>query len=96
MIKQETGKIHVTEQMISLLINDEEIKDLQKIPDVFNIFFLSIAENLNLHQVGEEDHISFLIDAFPCKLRGIKIVPTSGAEIKIIILSLKSKKSLIS
>jgi hypothetical protein len=58
-IKQETGKLHVTEQMPSLLMNDEEIKDPEKVSNVFNSFFLSIAENLNLHQVGKDDPISF-------------------------------------
>jgi hypothetical protein len=91
--KQETGKTHVTEQMPSLLINDEKIKDPEKVTDVFNSFFLSVAENLNLHQVGKEDPISFLKDAFPCKFCGIKIVSTPEAEIKSIILSLKSRNS---
>jgi hypothetical protein len=45
--------------MPSLLINYEKIKDPEKVADVFNSFFLSIAENLNLHQVGREDPISF-------------------------------------
>jgi len=44
-IKYETGKIHVTGQMFCLLINDEKIKDPEKVADVFNSFFLSIAEN---------------------------------------------------
>jgi sarcosine oxidase/L-pipecolate oxidase len=55
-------------------------------------YFLSIAENLNLHQVGKEIQL-FLKNAFPCKFHGIKIVPTSEAEIKSIILSIKSKNS---
>jgi hypothetical protein len=42
-----------------LLINDEKIKDIEKVPDVFNSFFLSVAENLNFHQVEKEDPISF-------------------------------------
>jgi hypothetical protein len=60
---------------------------------IFSIlsFFLSTAKNLNLHQVGKEDPISSLKDAFPCKFQGIKIVPTSEAEIKCIILSIKSR-----
>jgi hypothetical protein len=91
-MNQETGKIHVTGQMPSLLIN-EKIKAPEKVADVFNSFFLSTAENINLHQVGKEDPISFLEDAFPCKFHGIKTVPTSEAEIKSIILSLKSKKT---
>jgi hypothetical protein len=77
--------------MPSLLINDEKMKDPEKVVDVFSSFFLSIAENLNLHQVGKEDANAFLKDAFPCEFHGMKIVPTSEAEIKSIILSLKSK-----
>jgi len=50
--------MHVTEQMPSLLINDEKIKDPEKVADVFNSFLLSIAENLNLHQVEKEDPVS--------------------------------------
>jgi hypothetical protein len=38
-IKQGTGKIHVTEQMPSLLINNEKIKDPEKVADVFNSLF---------------------------------------------------------
>jgi hypothetical protein len=52
-IKQETGKIHMTKQMPSLLINNEKIKDPEKVANVFNSFFLSVSENLNLHQVGK-------------------------------------------
>jgi hypothetical protein len=57
LIKQETGKIHVTEQKLSLLINDGKTKDPENITDVFNSFFLSVAENLYLHQVGKENQI---------------------------------------
>jgi hypothetical protein len=39
--------------MPSHQINDEKIQDPEKVADVFNNFFLSIAENLNLHQVGK-------------------------------------------
>jgi hypothetical protein len=61
--------------------------------DVFKSFYLLIAENLNLHQVKKEDPFSFLKDAFPSKFHGIKIVTTSEAEMKSIILSLRSKNS---
>jgi hypothetical protein len=68
----------------SLLINDEKIKDPEKV--AFQQF-LSIAGNLNIHQVGKENPISFLKDAFPCRLLGITIIPMSEAEIKSVILS---------
>jgi hypothetical protein len=49
------------EQIPSLLINNERINDTEKVADVFSsFFFLSIAENLNLCQVGNEDPIFFL------------------------------------
>jgi hypothetical protein len=80
--------------MASLLINGEKIKGPEKGAGwFFNSFFLSIAENLNLYQVGKEDPIYFLKDVFSCKFHGIKIVPTSEAEIQSIILSRKSKNS---
>jgi hypothetical protein len=37
----------------------KKIKDSEEIADVFNSFYLSLAENLNLYQVGKEDPISF-------------------------------------
>jgi hypothetical protein len=62
----------------------------EKVAGVFNSFFLSIAENLNLHQAWKENPIYFLKDSFPCKFHGIKIVPNSEAATKsIIIPSLK-------
>jgi len=60
---------------------------------MFNSFSLSIAENLNLHQVGKEDPICFFKDVFSCKFHAIKIVPNSEAEIKSMMLSLKSENS---
>jgi hypothetical protein len=38
-IKQQTGKLHLTEQIPSLLINDEKVKDLEEIAGAFNTFF---------------------------------------------------------
>jgi hypothetical protein len=42
---------------------------------------------------GKNIQFLFLKDAFPCKFSGIKIVQTSEAEIKSIIVSLNSKNS---
>jgi hypothetical protein len=58
-VKQGTGKIHVTEQMPSLLMNNEQIKDPEKVTDVLNSFFLSTAENFNLHHVGKKTQFLF-------------------------------------
>jgi hypothetical protein len=46
-----------------------------------------------LHKAGKEDEISLLKDSFPRKCPMIKLIPTTEAEIKSIIYSLKSKKS---
>jgi hypothetical protein len=75
-IKQGTGKIHVTEQMHSLLINNEKIKYPEKVADVFSSFFLSVAETLNLRQVGNKDPISFLKDSLPLNSMVLKLPPT--------------------
>jgi hypothetical protein len=49
----------------------KKLKDPEKVADVFRSFFLSIAENLNLHQVGKGDPISFIKDPYPCKFHGV-------------------------
>jgi hypothetical protein len=46
-IKCETSKCHQTEQISSVLINNREVNNLQKIADDFNTyFFLTITENI--------------------------------------------------
>jgi hypothetical protein len=45
--------------MSSLLINDEKMKDPDKVANVFNRFFFSIAENLNLYKWGKK--IQFIL-----------------------------------
>jgi hypothetical protein len=42
---------------------------------------MTIAERLNLHQVGKGDAISFSKDSFPGKFPGMKIIPTIEAKI---------------
>jgi hypothetical protein len=75
--------MHVTEQIPSRLINDDKMKDPAKVADAFNSFFPSIAEILNLHQVGKRRfNLFFKKNAFSYKFHGIEIVPTSEAEIK--------------
>jgi hypothetical protein len=45
--------------MPSFLTNNEKVKDPENVSDAFSSFFLTIAESLNLQQVGKEDAISF-------------------------------------
>jgi hypothetical protein len=52
---------------------------------------LQINENLSLHQEESGDVTSFIKNALPRKLPGIKIIPTNKTEIKSIIHSLKAK-----
>jgi hypothetical protein len=59
-----------------------------------NAFFLTIAENLNLHHEVRGDAISSLKEAFLRKFPGIKNIPTIETEIKIIVHSLKAKKRI--
>jgi hypothetical protein len=87
-------KIHLTEQTPSLLINNKKVKDPDVIADAFNIFFLTITKNLNLHKKVIGDAISSLKEAFPTKLPGIKTIPMTETEIKSVIHSLKAKNLL--
>jgi hypothetical protein len=65
------GKLHLTEQIPSVLINSGKVNDPQEIADA----------------------ISFLKSAFSRKFPGIKTIPTTEAEIKSIIHSLKARNS---
>jgi hypothetical protein len=42
-IKSESGKLHLTEQIPSVLINSEKVNDPQIIADAFNTFFFFFA-----------------------------------------------------
>jgi hypothetical protein len=83
----------MTEQIPTFLINDKKVKDPEVIADAFNTFFLTITENLILHQEMRGDAISSIKEALHRKFLGIKSIPTTETEIKRIIHSLKAKNS---
>jgi hypothetical protein len=93
-IKHETGKLCLTEQIPSLLIKNEKVKDPEVNADAFNIFFLTITENPDLHQEVRSNAISFSKDTFPRKFPGLQTILITETEIKSIIHSLKPKKKL--
>jgi hypothetical protein len=92
-MKHELGNLHLSEQIPSPLINDEKLKDSEGIADAFNTTFLTIIENLNLHQEVRGDAILFLKEALPRKFPGIKIIPATETEMKSIMHSLKTRNS---
>jgi hypothetical protein len=53
-IKHKTGKLHLTEQIPPLLINSETVEAPETIENAFNTLFLTITENLKLHQMRRE------------------------------------------
>jgi hypothetical protein len=53
-------------------MNDEKIKDPEVIADTFKTFFLTISENLYLHQEVRDSAISFLKEGFPRKFKTIQ------------------------
>jgi hypothetical protein len=81
----------MSEQIQSLLVNDNEVRDPEVIADALRTFFLTITENLNLHREVKNDAISFLKEAFPRKYPGIKTILTIETEIKSIVHSFKSE-----
>jgi hypothetical protein len=63
-------------------INDEKVKDPEVIAVSFNTIFLTITENLNVHQEVRADVISYLKEEFPTKFFGIKTIPTTEIDKK--------------
>lgn len=88
-ITRETGKVHSTEQVHSILMNGEKIKGSKNVANAFINFFLTIAWILNIHQ-GKT--ILFLKCWFPGNAHSIKVIPITEAEIKCIIHSFDQKK----
>jgi hypothetical protein len=88
-IKRETGKGHLIEQIPPLPTTSLKAEELETVANYFNKFFLTLAENLNLHQRGNENAYSILEDAFPTNFPTIKIIPTTETEIKNIIQTMK-------
>ena len=86
-IKKETGKVNSVEQVPTLLVNDERLKD--PTGAAFNNYLTRINEKLNI-QRREKEMLSQFPGNFPC----IKIIPITEAEIKSTIHSLTPKKSL--
>jgi hypothetical protein len=75
--------MHLPKQILSLLTNNENLKDTKVVANAFSTFFLTVADSLNLHQGGRDCAVSLLKDAFSERF----------PEIKSIIHSLKSKNS---
>jgi hypothetical protein len=79
------------EQIPSLFVNNEKLKDPTNVANAFNKFFI-ITEKLNIQQREKRTAISILQDSFSGNFLSIKIIPITKAEIKSIIHSLKPKK----
>jgi len=50
-INKETGKVHLVEQVPTLLVNDEKLKDPTDVANAFNNFLITITEKLNIQQI---------------------------------------------
>ena len=82
-INKEAEKVHSVEQVPTLLVNDEKLKDPTNVANAFNNFFTTITEKLNIQYIEKGDAIHILKDSFAGKFPSIKIIPINEAEIKI-------------
>jgi hypothetical protein len=58
MINKEIGKTHSVEQVPTLLVNNEKLKDPPDVANAFNNFFITITEKLNIQQIEKGDATS--------------------------------------
>jgi hypothetical protein len=54
--------VHPIEQVASLLVNNEKLKDPTIMDNAFNNFFVTVTEKLNIQKHEKGDAISFLKD----------------------------------
>jgi hypothetical protein len=81
------------EQIPTLLVNDERLKDPTNMAHAFNNLFVTINEKLNIQKTEKADAISILKHSFPGNFPRIKIILITEGEIRSIIHSLTPKKS---
>lgn len=75
--------MHQTEQIPSLLVNNEKLKDPKIVAIVFNKFLVTVNEQFNIKNLNKGDAISFLKDSFSVNFPNLKIILTTAAEIKV-------------
>ena len=97
-INHENGKPSHDNNIASLKIDNKEITDQNKIANIFNNYFLSIADSLNAGKnkhtnIKESNPISYLINNFHQLFPKMKWHLTSMHEIGKITKSLKSKNT---
>jgi len=75
-------------------VNDEKLMDLTNVANTFNNFFVTATEKLNIQHIERGCYLNsklFMSWKFP----STKIIPTTQAEIKHTIHSLKPKQKKI-
>jgi hypothetical protein len=80
---KETGKVHPTEEVPSLVVSNEKLKDPKSMASAFNNFFLTVTEKLNVQKFEKGDAISLLKDSFPRNFPTIKIIPILKLRLKV-------------
>ena len=97
-INYENGKLSHGNNTLSLRIDNKEITNQHTIANIFNNYFLSIADTPNSGNnkhtnINEPNPISYLMNSFYQRFPKMKWHYTSTYEIGKIIKSLKSKNS---
>jgi hypothetical protein len=99
-INHENGKPSHYNNTISLRIGNKEVTNQNKIANIFNKHFLSIADTLNFGNnkhtnTKEPNPISYLTNSFHRHFPKMKWHYTSTSEVGKIIKSLKSRSSSV-
>jgi muramidase (phage lysozyme) len=97
-VNYENGKPNHSKNLISLKIDNNEITNQNTVANIFNNYFLSIAESLNSGNnkqtnTKEPNPISYLINSFHQPFPKMSWHNASTQEIEKIIKSLKSKNA---
>lgn len=80
------------EQVPTLLVNDEKVKDPADVANACYYFFITFTEKLNFPHIQKGYAIAILNDSFPGNFPSIKLIPITEAEIKSVIHSVEPKK----
>jgi hypothetical protein len=92
-VKTNSGKAQASVKTFDFNSENGSKKDVKKIANTFNKFFLSVAENLNNVQPRIDEALKLLHETYKGSITEMKIIPVTEAEIISIIRSLKNKNS---
>jgi conjugal transfer/entry exclusion protein len=88
-VKTNSGKAQASVKTFDFNSENGSKKDVKKIANTFNKFFLSVAENLNNVQPRIDEALKLLHETYKGSITEMKIIPVMEAEVISIVTCMR-------